>query len=133
MQSSLAALIPLAEQNACPRCSGNNEREDVEKEECRSVQDFSLLSMYLAPQCNIIAPESQAKVETAVGSDTLKEDPPLDRDTAGAMKPAAAQAVESLSSEFAVSFVCSFCISVICASSNRPRLVATGSSHPGKA
>ncbi|MNY83092.1 hypothetical protein D3C86_2256200 [compost metagenome] len=55
-------------------------------------------------------------VEMAVDSEILSDSEPAESDIAGAMKPAATQAVESRSNELARSLVRSLCTSVIHAS-----------------
>ena len=51
-------------------------------------------------------------VEITVDNEMLNDMEPLDSETAGAMKPAATQAMERRSSEFARSLVRSLCTSV---------------------
>ncbi|TNM62257.1 hypothetical protein [Aliirhizobium smilacinae] len=112
----LAAIAPLIQKHGNPPCTRDHERQDVKKKECWGIHAISPPSARLALKCSIKAPKSQAIVEIAVDKEMPNDSELLERDTAGAMKPAATHAVESLSSELARSFVRSLCTSVIHAS-----------------
>jgi len=112
----LSAIAPLVKKHSNPTGARDHERQNIEKKECWGIHAISPPSARLALKCSIKAPKSQAMVEMAVDSEILSDSEPAESDTAGAMKPAATQAVESRSNELARSLVRSLCTSVIHAS-----------------
>jgi len=110
------AIAPLVKKHGNPARARDHERQNIEKKECWGIHVISPPSARLALKCNIKAPKSQAMVEIAVDSEIPSDSEPLESDTAGAIKPAATQAVDSRSKELAKSLVRSLCTSVIYAS-----------------
>jgi hypothetical protein len=95
-----AALI---QHNRDPTCSSDHEWEQIQEEESRCIHGLSPPSARLANKCNRTAPKSQAVVEITIATDIV--DWPDDRADAGAIKPAATQAVDKRSMEFASNLV----------------------------